>query len=276
MSTLTIRRAGWSTTIQDRGRRGFAHLGVPVAGAIDPGLADLVNRLVGNTPGTPVIETAGGLEVEVDEVAVIASSRAPAPVVIEPGESVAVDHGGGRNFHYLAVRGGLDVDRVLGSASSDSLAGVGATAVVDGARIRVGPEPDTPVVVDLAPVSPLPDEIRLWPGPRIDWFAPDAMDVLCSVDWTTSTSLSRVGVRLDGAVVPRSSNEELPSEGIVLGAVQVPHDGVPVVMLADHPTTGGYPVAAVVDPRDVFAIGQSPPGRRFRFVGADRRMNRRG
>lgn len=276
MTTLTIRRAGWSTTIQDRGRRGFAHLGVPVAGAIDPGLADLVNRLVGNTPGTPVIETAGGLEVEVDEVAVIASSREPAPVVIESGEVVTIDPGGGRNFHYLAARGGFDVDRVLGSASSDSLAGVGATAVVDGTRIRVGPEPDTPVVVDLAPVAPLPDEIRLWPGPRIDWFTADAMDVLCSVDWTTSASLSRVGVRLDGAVVPRSSNEELPSEGIVLGAVQVPHDGVPVVMLADHPTTGGYPVAAVVDPRDVFAIGQSPPGRRFRFVGADRRMIRRG
>ncbi len=105
----------------------------------------------------------------------------------------------------------------------------------------------------------------MWPGPRRDWFAPDALDQLTGSPYIVSPDVSRVGVRLDGPPLARRVTTELPSEGLVTGAIQVPADGRPVVMLADHPTTGGYPVLAVVDPDDLPIIVQARPGTALRF-----------
>ena len=107
--------------------------------------------------------------------------------------------------------------------------------------------------------------MTVWPGPRLDWFAADAMQQLVTTEWTVSADVSRVGVRLDGPPLRRVVHDELPSEGLVTGAIQVPPDGRPVVMLADHPTTGGYPVIAVVDPACVRIVAQRRPGSSLRF-----------
>jgi biotin-dependent carboxylase-like uncharacterized protein len=263
---LTVVEAGWATTLQDAGRRGYAHLGVPGAGAVDRGLAALVNRLVGNPESAAVLETAGGLVLRADTPVVIATSIHLAPVTLVAGAAVDVAPDADRTWAYVAVRGGVVAAGVLGSCSTDTLSGLGPPPVRRGQRIEVGPEPGTPIVADLAPVAAGRAAARVWPGPRLDWFVPDALEVLCADPWTVAQAVSRVGMRLDGAALRRIVERELPSEGLVEGAVQVTHDGRPVVMLADHPTTGGYPVLAVVDPADLARVAQARPGTSVRFV----------
>lgn len=264
---VTVVSAGIGTTVQDHGRPGFAHLGVPRAGVIDRPLADLVCRVVGDDPGTAVFETVGGLTIRAGGSLVVASTTATAPLALEPGEVFRVDAGGERNYEYVAVRGGLVVDRVLGSASRDTLSSLGPPPVTDGQVYGVGPDPGRPIITDSVPVRTDDRFIRLWPGPRLDRFAPDALAMLCSAPWTVGAEISRVGVRLNGGNVPlRDDDAELPSEGLVAGAVQLPPNGEPVVMLADHPTTGGYPVVAVVDPADLPSLAQRRPSGSVRFV----------
>jgi allophanate hydrolase subunit 2 len=108
--------------------------------------------------------------------------------------------------------------------------------------------------------------LRVVPGPRTDWFTPAAMKVLGTSPYEVTAASDRVGVRLAGPALERARVEELPSEGVVDGAVQVPPDGQPVVFLADHPVTGGYPVIAVVHPDDLPAVAQARPGQHVRFA----------
>lgn len=224
-----------------------------------------MNRLVGNPAGTPVFETAGGLCLVADRPVVVASTVDLAPRVVPAGQSIAVDATRTQVWHYLAVRGGLDVELVLGSASHDTLTGIGPAPLLAGERIPLGRRPAGPIVVDVAPVRARRSTVSVWPGPRADWFAPGTFEQLCAETWTTTTQFSRVGVRLAGAVLSRTRTDDLPSEGLVTGSIQVPADGAPVVMLPDHPTTGGYPVLAVVDPADVAVVAQHPPGLPLRF-----------
>jgi biotin-dependent carboxylase-like uncharacterized protein len=167
----------------------------------------------------------------------------------------------------VAVRGGIDVPRVLGSRSSDTLGRIGPPRLRPGDVLPVGPDPRTPVPTAVAPVPMIETtpRVRVWPGPRADWFV-DALAALVATPWTVRHDSDRVGVRLDGPPLARAHDRELPSEGLVTGAVQVPHDGRPIVMLADHPVTGGYPVVAVVDPADVPLVAQARPGVTVRFV----------
>lgn len=268
---LTIIRRGWSTTLQDRGRPGLAHLGVPTSGPVDRPLADLVNRVVGNPPGTTVFETAGGLVVRAEWPLVVAASPTGAPVSLQPGDELAIEPGE-RNVEYLAVRGGILAEQVLGSSSHDTLSGIGPDPVDDGARYEIGDDPRTPVHVDVAPLAEGPDRIRLWPGPRLDTFVDDAFETMLAGRWRVTEFWSRVGVRLLGEAPERrrrvDGSNELPSEGLVLGAVQMPPSGEPVVMLPDHPTTGGYPVIAVVHGDDLGALARRRPGGTVRFVAA--------
>ena len=262
---IEVVEPGISTTLQDRGRAGYAHLGVPSSGAVDPALAAVVNRLVGNSPGTTVIETCGGLTIRAVTHALVASSSEPAPRSLSPGTTYSIAAGShGRLWHYLAIRGGLLVEPALGSMSFDTLSRLGPAPCRSGARYEVGAEPEHPIVADLAPLPAIVDTIRVTPGPRADWFAAEWAIQLMSATWTITTS-SRVGVRLTGTSLHRAVTDELPSEGLVRGAIQVPPDGDPVMMLADHPTTGGYPVIAVVHIDDIAAVAQHTPGTSIRF-----------
>ncbi len=219
-----------------------------------------LNRLVGNSSTAAVIETVGGLSIRADRPLVVATDLAPFPSQMREGDVIEVPVGG-RHWHYVAVRGGIDTDLVLGSRSTDTLSGLGGPTVIDGTRLAVGRGPVEPIIADVAPVSQSAEPIGWTWGPRAEW---------CGSGWPgsswTVSDTSRVGVRLAGRPIERIRDDELPSEGLVRGAVQVPPDGQPVMMLADHPTTGGYPVIAVIDPVDVARLAHTAPGGRVRIA----------
>lgn len=264
---LRVNNAGVATSLQDRGRPGYAHLAVPSSGAVDRRSADLVNRLVGNPPDAAVLETAGGLVLEaVAPAAVVADSATGAVRALTAGQTIAVNPAEGEVWAYLAIRGGFAVEQVLGSRSWDTLSKLGPEPPQSGTTLAAGTDPATPVATDQAPHRPSehPTVVRISEGPRTDWFTTAALDQLMSSLWTVAAT-SRVGIRLGGPALQRVNLDELPSEGLVVGAIQVPPDGQPVVMLADHPTTGGYPVLAVVAEGDVGRLAQRPPGSTVRF-----------
>jgi len=158
---------------------------------------------------------------------------------------------------YLAVAGGLDVAPVLGSRSTDTLAWVGPPRVVDGAVLPLGEPSGAPNAVDVPP-GRRPTGLRVLPGPRTDWVG--SLDPLFTSAWTVRAESDRIGLRLDGPALERVRDDELASEGMVLGAIQVPPSGRPIVFLADHPPTGGYPVVGVVHPGDLWQCAQLRPG----------------
>ena len=265
MSELTVVAPGWATTIQDAGRPGRADIGVCRSGALDGALRAVLNRLVGNPEDAAVLETLGGLRVSPTSAAVVATSAEMAAIAVSAGETVEVEPASDTLWGYLAVRGGIAVEPVLGSRSQDSRSGLGPPPITSGMSLPIGPDPGSSIVADHAPPRPRRDVVDIWPGPRVDWFVDDALEQLAAEVWTVSADVSRVGARLDGTPIARARPEELPSEGLVTGAVQVPADGRPVVMLADHPTTGGYPVLAVVDDASLASVVQARPGERLRF-----------
>jgi biotin-dependent carboxylase-like uncharacterized protein len=271
--SLRIEDAAGLVTVQDRGRVGLAHLGVPRAGALDGPAAALANRLVGNDEDAAVLEvTMGGLVVRATEPLWLAVTGARCPVEVDGraeahGEAVWVPRDGRLRIGpaatgvraYLAVHGGIAVAPVLGSRSTDTLAWVGPPRVEAGAELPVGEPREPPAALD-TPRQPPVGRLRVDPGPRADWFAAEALQQLCGTTYTVQPESNRIGLRLDGPRLERVRDDELASEGMVLGAVQVPPDGRPVVFLADHPTTGGYPVLAVVRADDLWRCAQLRPG----------------
>jgi biotin-dependent carboxylase-like uncharacterized protein len=285
---LEVRRTGLATSVQDLGRPGLADLGVTASGAVDRAALRLANRLVGNPEGAAALETSGGLVLRASAAVLVAIAGADAPLTIDgrpgAGRSPTVLPGGGELVvgpprtglrTYVAVRGGIDVAPVLGSRSWDSLGRLGPAPPEEGQHLPVGPDPRTPVPVDVAPPRQALGVARLWVGPRLDWFDPAAARRLVEATWWVRSDSDRIGVRLDGPVLTRSRASELPTEGLVPGAVQVPPDGRPIVMSADHPTTGGYPVIAVVDPEDLAVVTQAAPGQSIRFRWAEPAVTRR-
>jgi biotin-dependent carboxylase-like uncharacterized protein len=278
---LTVLASGPLATVQDRGRRGWAGIGVTTSGAADRSAADLANRLVGNDPEAAVLEvTAGGLRVRAERTLLVAVTGAPAavrlggrpapfdaPLTIGTGQvlELGVPPVGLRS--YLGVRGGVDVPPVLGSRSTDTLSGLGPAPLRAGDRLPVGTLAGDEPFVDVAAVRPPSGRpvLSVLPGPRRDWLQPAAWDALVTRDWAVTADSNRVGLRLSGPRLARSRDDELPSEGLVPGAVQVPPDGSPVLFLADHPVTGGYPVLAVVTSVDLPAAAQLRPGDTVRF-----------
>ncbi|GAA2710898.1 5-oxoprolinase subunit C family protein [Actinoplanes palleronii] len=280
-AALEVVRAGVRTTVQDLGRPGLAHLGVPRSGAADAGALRLANRLAGNPPEAAGLEILlGGARLRATRSATLAVTGAPCTVTVDgrpadPGFPLAVPAGAlivlGRATAglrvYLAAAGGIAVPPVLGSRATDTLSGLGPGQVRDGDVLPLGPVTGPPPAVDLAPY-PRPAgalRLRVWPGPRDDWFTPAALATLFTAEYRVSAATDRVGARLTGPELTRAVGGELPSEGLVLGAIQVPANGQPLIFLADHPTTGGYPVIGVVDPADVDLIGQARPGTEIRF-----------
>jgi biotin-dependent carboxylase-like uncharacterized protein len=282
--TLEIVRAGVRTTVQDLGRVGLAHLGVPRAGAVDPPALRLANRLVGNPEGAAGLEiTLGGCQLRPASAVTLAvtGARCPMtvdgraadwalPVAVPAGALVRLGHASAGLRAYLAVDGGVAVPPVLGSRATDTLSGLGPPPVRDGDVLPLGATAGPPPGVDVAPYAQPPRELelRVRLGPRADWFTPAAIETFLTTTYTVSTLTDRVGARLLGAALDRAVTRELPSEGVVLGAVQVPASGQPLIFLADHPTTGGYPVVGVVHPDDLPPVGQARPGTPVRFVRA--------
>jgi biotin-dependent carboxylase-like uncharacterized protein len=270
MNEIEVLAAGPLTTVQDRGRPGFAHLGVPPSGAADPQALALGNRLVGNDAGASGLEaTLSGPRLRFRAAALVALTGAEAraqPFEIAAGEVLEL----GRFAHgvraYVSVRGGIDVEPVLGSRSTDLLSGLGPPQLREGDVLPIGREPSTRPEYDVETPPPLAAEprLRLLPGPRDDWFAPSALKLLAG-SWRVSPSSNRVGVRLEGPRIEWERREELLSEGLVTGSLQVPPSGQPILLLNDHPTTGGYPVLGVVHADDLSLVGQLRPGQRVSF-----------
>lgn len=277
-----VLRTGVLATVQDLGRPGYAHLGVPHSGAADRPSLRLANRLVGNPEGHPALElTFGGTALRIRGGAWIALTGAPAPLLVggrlqgmnapchvPTGALVEVGVPVAGLRSYLAVRGGFWVEPVLGSRSTDLLSGLGPPPLAPGDLLPLGPVSGlSDLAVDVAPVRPLPGtpELRILPGPRADWFTPEALRTLTSEPYEVTAQSNRVGVRLRGPALARVRHEELPSEGMVTGALQVPPDGQPIIFLADHPVTGGYPVIAVITTADLSQAAQLRPGTPVRF-----------
>jgi biotin-dependent carboxylase-like uncharacterized protein len=279
VAVLTVLAAGPMCTIQDLGRPALGHLGIGESGGADRYSLRLANRLVGNPDGTAAVEvTLGGLAVRADRPITIAVTGPPAPVraggrsvdqycpVFLPAGvplSIGAPAHGLRN--YLAVRGGLAVPPVLGSCSRDTLAGVGPEPLTAGTAFPIGTPPlgDVPALdLGCAPQPRLgtPAVLSIRPGPRDDWFTAGALQRLTGSEWTVTADADRVGVRLSGPRLERRPAGELPPEPTVTGALQVPPDGRPILFLADHPVTGGYPVIGCLDDDSCDRAAQLRPG----------------
>jgi biotin-dependent carboxylase-like uncharacterized protein len=274
---LTVLTSGPLTTVQDVGRSGQGALGIGRSGACDRTSYRLANRLVGNDPDAAVLEvTFGGLALRADDGVVVVTTGARcadtpchnAAIALTAGQELRLGAPATGLRTYLAVRGGVDVDPVLGSRSTDVLAGLGPPSVQDGARLPVGESGSPMPGVDVAPVKdPEGAElvVRVSPGPRRDWFTDDAWNCLVGQPYGVTSDSNRVGLRLEGEPLERARTGELSSEGMVRGALQIPPSGTPVLFLADHPVTGGYPVVAYVLDDDVDRCAQLRPGQTLRL-----------
>ncbi len=291
--TLTILEPGLLTTVQDAGRPGFAHLGVPRSGALDQAAAALANRLVGNPGSAAVLETTLlGARIGVDQALTFAVTGAEAELragtakgarrlpfaeafTLPAGTELWIGPAIRGVRSYLAVTGGIEVTPVLGSRSTDTLAEVGPSVLSAGCVLPVGVGTLTPAeapatVVHHARLPTDPAIVHFHAGPRVDWFRSGSLRQLSESAYVVAPESSRIGLRLSGPALRRhrARQGDLPSEGMVLGAMQVPPDGQPVVFLRDHPVTGGYPVLAVVDEADLDLCAQLRPGATVRFVPA--------
>ncbi|MDO9398395.1 MAG: biotin-dependent carboxyltransferase family protein [Herbiconiux sp.] len=299
-ASLEVIAAGPLTLLQDAGRPGLAHLGVTASGAADLGAYGAANRLVGNRVGSATLETVlGGLEVRALRPVLVAVTGAPATLDVRSATGRTVLHPTGTSItlgpgerlrvlppavglrSYLAVRGGVDAEPVLGSRSRDVLSGMGPPPLQAGDLLRVAgeegawpsatliPPPREPHQADA--IAPTPGILHLVRGPRDEWFGDAGWHQLLETTWDVTAASNRVGVRVSCAHplrrAPAFEGAELPSEGMVAGAVQVPPDGQPVVFLRDHPVTGGYPVIGVLAAAAIDLLAQVRPGDAVRFAG---------
>lgn len=264
------------------------------AGAGQAGAAGLETVLAGlrlKAAGTQVLAVAGGPVALLLEDAAGAERSVPldAPFVLRDGETLSLlpDPGDGGFRSYVAVRGGIALASVLGSRATDALSGLGPAALQPGMLLPVAPAPHGSIVGFPEAAPPPPQGctvLRYLPGPRQDWFAQHSLDSFEQQEWGVDGQSNRIGLRLEGTPLVRADAipahadrtdadprtepalaAELPSEGMVEGALQVPPSGLPVLFLADHPVTGGYPVLGVVLAEDLGKAAQLAPGARVRF-----------
>ena len=293
---IRVRRPGALTTIQDCGRPGYAHLGVPRSGALDAPAHHRSNVLAGNPPGAPVLETTltgvavvAGCDVTAAVTGATAAVKvdgqpaaAGAPVQLRAGQVLDVGPARPGVRCYVAFSGGLAVARTLGSASADLLSGLGPARLAAGDVLPLG-EPAAAGAAGPADGAAAalagcrlgevaagqepggPADLLIHPGPRYDWLDDPGLAALPGGRWTVSPDSNRVALRLAGPPVRRRAGE-LASEGLVIGGIQALPDGQLVLFLADHPTTGGYPVVAVLDPVSLPACAQARPGAAVTFT----------
>jgi KipI family sensor histidine kinase inhibitor len=281
-NAIEVLEGGLLTSIQDvLGRPGRRRYGVQAAGALDSEAAASANRLAGNSDSAALLEiTLLGPALRLSAPARVGLAGADLGATLDgrplaPGSSGIgreIAFGERRNGAraYLAVAGGIAVQAVLGSASTDLRSGFGGfygRALRQGDRLPLGTGYGGPPMTHRATPARV-GPIRVLPGPHDDRFEEAALDRLCETSWTLSARADRMGYRLDGRPIERRDGSELPSVGLPLGAVQVPPDGLPIVMLADRPVTGGYPVLACVARADIGRLAQLLPGDPVRFTRA--------
>ena len=286
---LVVLRPGLLTTVQDSGRWGHQAEGVQVAGALDADSARRANALVGNDRHAAVLEvTLLGPELRVESDVTLAVTGAdlgatldarPLPLnTVVPGRAGSTiafgqRRAGGRA--YVAFRGGIDVPLVLGSRATHTRSGMGGLdgrPLRAGDRLIVGAVPgDARVEQPDQKVAPLPAagqaiRLRVLPGPQREWFDEAAMDTLEQTTFTVDPQSDRMGLRLSStSSIARRALGEMISDATFPGALQVPPSGQPILLMADRPTTGGYPQIAVVISADLSLAGQLVPGDRIRF-----------
>jgi biotin-dependent carboxylase-like uncharacterized protein len=309
--SIEVARPGALTTIQDCGRPGYAHMGVPRSGALDAPAHHRANELVGNPPDAAVLETTlTGVAVTARCPVTVAVTGAHAAVrvdgapadrdaaiILAAGQTLDVGPARPGVRSYVAFSGGLQVPPVLGSASTDLLSGLGPARLAGGQVLDLGDpaaaavpaagpggpaapgraaEPGRPAAqaaraycalagVPAAAVPGDQAELLIHLGPRDDWLSEAGLAALREGTWTVSPQSNRVALRLAGGAPPRVRSGELASEGLVAGAIEALPDGHLVLFLADHPTTGGYPVIAVVDPGSLPVCAQARPGLTITF-----------
>lgn len=269
--------------LQDEGRPGWAAVGVGRSGAADRRSYALANRIVGNEPGAAAIEAMmGGLRLRALRSVTVAVTGAHAPATVNgrpgghatplyltAGDELALGLPTIGLRSYVAVAGGIAVEPVLGSRSTDTMSGLGPERLAAGQLLPVGAAPPPPRLARDAVVSPLEGgtlHLAVIAGPRDDWVG--GLEELTSRPWSVSSRCDRIGVRLEGTPLARATDfegRELPSEGVVRGAIQVPAGGLPVLFLNDHPVTGGYPVVGVLPERESDRVAQARPGQQVRF-----------
>ncbi|MDE0811705.1 MAG: biotin-dependent carboxyltransferase family protein [Alphaproteobacteria bacterium] len=289
MSYINVIYSGFNVSIQDMGRPQKQHLGVPVSGALDPMALRLANSLVGNPQACEALEIqilGPTLEVAAESVRVaLAGTRAELeilgqdPVRFPAHQSVTLTRG--QRFRvgalpdsstaYLAVEGGFAVPRVYGSRSTYSRAGIGGLngrVIQDGDSIPL----EVPTVRSRGEIRLANDSyldatgpFRVILGPQRDFFSDEAMALFLSRDYAVTRDADRMGMRLDGPVLEHVRGYNIVSDGIVTGAVQVPGNGLPIILLADHQTTGGYPKLGAVISADIPRLGRLRPGDALRF-----------
>jgi biotin-dependent carboxylase-like uncharacterized protein len=289
---LHIIRPGLLTTVQDLGRPGFQNFGIAVAGALDPIALRAANALAGNPPGAGALEVlyAGPtIEVEADSVRMsfagadaaieILADRTTVhgtpvetmrSVTVRRGEIVRIGSLSAGAVLYVGVEGGFDIEPTLGSVSTDIRGGIGgwqnrALATGDLVPLRLAQASDRAegrmVGLDLTP----PSAVRAIPGPQSDYFARSEIEAFFASEYTVGTGTNRQGMRLEGRPISHLRGYNITSDAIAPGSIQVPGNGLPIALLADRQTTGGYPKIVTVISADVPALGRLPVGAKFKF-----------
>jgi len=270
-AVLEILHHGALCTVQDGGRPGQRHLGIPPAGALDRAALALANRLLDNSRHAPALECLVGTRLRaLAPVQVALAGRDHARAwVLAPGACIEITPDWPGVWHYLALPGGIAAPHWLGSASVCVRAGIGAPlrhgdrVSAQAAALSAWP----PGIRGRYLAEPAPHDalsIRVWPGPQWAQFSAQARKSLCAQTWQISRQSDRSGYRLEGEPLP-VPDRELFSEPVRIGAIQVPPDGRPIVCLNDGPTVGGYPKIGVIDPDDLHRVVQTRPGAPVRF-----------
>jgi biotin-dependent carboxylase-like uncharacterized protein len=284
MKTITFNSTVGFLTLQDQGRIGYANIAVPTSGAFDQKSHQLANRLIGNFPNACAIESLrGSFEFSTDSELVISATGAPTSVQVDgrehemfrsifvpAGSVVSVSPGSLGMRTYLAIRGGIVGNQIMGSSSYDELSQIGTPPIKPGDKFSVENQVAGSITGDYIPGSVITGlntvELEAMPAPR--WSGFSNSDILFTSEYQVTSSVNRVGLRLSGPALVWNSESRLASEGVVTGAIQIPVDGMPLIFGPDHPTTGGYPVVAVVSRNSLDLLAQTAPGTVIRFKSA--------
>lgn len=275
---------GALATVQDAGRMGYQRFGVPPSGAVDLFTFHIANALVGNDPDEAAVEftlTGGTWTVEggACRLAVaggfpVSMNGAPLPAFraldLVPGDQLKIGVGAGAARGYLAVAGGFDIEPVLGSRAThvrSGLGGLDGKALAKGARLalRAPNFAGAPLALDPRLARHDPGAVRVLPGPQDDYFDAAALHAFFAQDWRMHPQSDRMGLRLEGRPLTHKGGFNIVSDGIAPGSIQVPGNGLPIVLLADRQSTGGYPKIATVVSADLPRLGQLRPGDTVHF-----------